>query len=151
MEDTKTTECIKIYIAGPISGTYLSKTRRIFQSTKESILLAAEMLGLDIEVFNPFELDHSHDKKWESYMRVCIGELVNCHAVFFLPGYQDSKGCQLERHIAMKLNLRISESFPGSKIEDFDNVNSFKFQYFLLCLSKMYNPRFNPPFKTNHQ
>lgn len=42
---------------------------------------------------------------WDYYMRKSIRQLTQCQAILMLPGWQDSRGAQLEKHIAEELGM----------------------------------------------
>jgi hypothetical protein len=59
------------------------------------------------EVVNPAELDGENtEQAWRYYLKRDICLLVSCDAIALLPGWQQSKGAQLEAHIAAELGLR---------------------------------------------
>jgi hypothetical protein len=95
---------IKIYIAGAITGHDLQERRETFMKWQKYF----EDRGY--AVVNPMELPHNHDKTWESYMKECIVALVDCTTIFLIDGWEESKGAQLELHIAKKLDFIIIRS-----------------------------------------
>lgn len=77
----------KIYIAGPMTG-YPDLNRPAFSA-------AAEYLeGLGAKVMNPAILPDG----WEhqDYMSIAIPMMMTCNTVAFLPGWQESKGANME-------------------------------------------------------
>jgi hypothetical protein len=58
-------------------------------------------------VVNPAEINPDKTMSWADCMRRDIAELVTCDTIFLLPGWQASKGAQLEHHIAERLELTI--------------------------------------------
>lgn len=87
-----------IYICGPITGQEDTAVAR-FEEV-EKVLLAKGHT-----VVNPTKLPHLHDKKWESYMRECITELMKCDGIAVMDNFKDSKGCKLEIKIALELGI----------------------------------------------
>ena len=77
----------KVYIAGPMTG--------LPDLNRPAFSAAAEYLeGLGAKVMNPAILPDG----WEhhQYMRIAIPMMMECEAVAFLPGWQDSKGARVE-------------------------------------------------------
>jgi hypothetical protein len=55
-------------------------------------------------------LYHVVKPQWSDYMRYCIENLVHASCVYFLDGWQKSKGATLERHIAESLGIPCAET-----------------------------------------
>jgi hypothetical protein len=77
----------KVYIAGPMTGLP-EMNRPAFSAA------AAYLEDLGAKVMNPAILPDG----WEhhQYMRIAIPMMMECEVVAFLPGWQDSKGAQVE-------------------------------------------------------
>ena len=103
---------MKIYIAGPITGRE-EAARKQFADTAMQIREAFP----DIDIVNPFELDHNHDKQWESYMNVCLQELITCNTLYLLPGWNESPGSVIELMIAKRMEMDIIDAIHGEVIE----------------------------------
>jgi hypothetical protein len=56
-------------------------------------------------VCNPAEKGIVPGWEWEDYLRYDLGELVECDAIYTLPGWEDSRGASLEVHVAKALGL----------------------------------------------
>lgn len=69
--------------------------------------VAAHYRACGYDVVNPAELNPDPAKTWNECMRVDIRELVTCEYVVMLPGWEQSKGASLERHIAKALELKV--------------------------------------------
>jgi hypothetical protein len=94
---------MKLYIAGPMTG-YDDFN---FDAFNEA---AAFLRSEDIDVINPAEnFDGRQDLPWQTYLRKAITQVAESDGVILLPGWEDSKGAQLERHIAQELGLVIHE------------------------------------------
>lgn len=91
---------MKIYISIPISG--YDETQQRYHANH----IADSIRALGHEVVTPFDLpsalsDGASDKeKYATYMGSDIRELLLCDAVFFVFGWQTSKGCLLEHRAA---------------------------------------------------
>lgn len=90
----------RIYIAGPMTGIP-ELNFPAFHSA------AAQLRSKGFEVINPAEINADPSAGWTDCMRADIRELVTCDAVYFLPGFDKSRGAQLERHIAKALNMTL--------------------------------------------
>lgn len=91
---------MKIYISGKISG--IEETAAVNFKVAEKGL---ELCGFT--PVNPMELKHNHDKTWQSYMKESIKALCDCDAIFMLLNWEESKGAQLEKQIAINLNMSV--------------------------------------------
>ena len=93
---------LRVYLAGPMTGL----PQLNFPAFHAS---AAELRGAGHEVVNPAEInpDLGAEADWHTCMRADIRELVTCHAIAMLPGWQSSRGATLEHHIAWTLGMRV--------------------------------------------
>jgi hypothetical protein len=89
---------MKLYVAGPMSGIK-DWNFPAFHAA------AAQLRSLGFEVVNPAELCPDTSMSWADCMREDIKALVDCHGVALLPGWENSKGATLERHIACALKI----------------------------------------------
>jgi len=91
---------MKIYISGPMSN--MPDLNRPAFNAK-----AAELRALGHEVVNPAELPEIPGGTWLDYMKRDIPLLLDCDRIYMLPGWEDSKGAQLEYSIAWELQLSV--------------------------------------------
>lgn len=70
---------------------------------------AAKLRARGLHVVNPAELDEDDDlgMPWGYYLRRDIRALVDCTHIAMLPGWENSKGARLERHIAIELGMPV--------------------------------------------
>ena len=80
----------KMYISLPISGL----TVKDVALEAESYKLMFEEEGF--EVVTPFDLSPDEKKPYSYHMGKDIEGLLECDAVYFAPGWTNSKGCNLE-------------------------------------------------------
>ena len=91
---------MRIYIAGPMSNLP-DLNFPAFHAE------AAKLRAAGHDVVNPAEINPDHSMSWHECMRRDIAQLVTCDAIRLLPGWDRSKGAQLEEHIAARLGLTI--------------------------------------------
>ena len=63
-------------------------------------------------VLSPAELDIQEGEAltWAEYLRRDLRLLLDCDAIAMLPGWEDSKGAALERHVAATLGLAVLDA-----------------------------------------
>ncbi|WP_237699927.1 DUF4406 domain-containing protein [Alicyclobacillus acidocaldarius] len=97
------------YLAGPMSG-YPDFNRPAFHE------VAARLRAKGLVVVNPAEIRGDDDWQWDDWMRAALHCLLGCHAVVFLPGWESSRGAQLERTIAEALGMPMFEYRDGEVV-----------------------------------
>lgn len=113
-----------VYLSGPITGKR-NNNRRAFEKAQEKLEKAfgyedgkfrivspvkiGEMVDLNFAEMNRI-LTRAKKPKWEDYMRACIKRLCDASHVYFLKGWQKSKGAVLERYIAEALGIPCAET-----------------------------------------
>lgn len=95
---------MKIYIAGPISGD---------PDYKAKFAAAAAWLGKDTgdRILNPAMLPEGLTPA--QYMQICVPMLLAADRVVFLPGWENSKGAQIEHALAMYANIETKTMTPA--------------------------------------
>ncbi len=88
----------RIYIAGPMTGL---PEFNFPAFNAKAVELRAE--GWHVE--NPAEHGHVKGARWADYLRWDISRIVTCGAIYLLPGWETSKGAQLEVYIGKALGL----------------------------------------------
>jgi hypothetical protein len=91
----------KIYISIPITGKDLLHVRA------ETSVIEAELTLKGWKVVTPFDICSEPDKSYSYYMGKDIEGLLDCDAVYFCKGWQNSKGCNAEFEIAKIYNKQI--------------------------------------------
>lgn len=93
----------RIYIAGPMTG--------MADLNYPAFNEAAERLrakGWHVE--NPAENPVPHVDaacEWAAYMRMGVSQLMTCHAIYLLPGWEKSKGACIEHQLAQSLGMEV--------------------------------------------
>lgn len=86
------------YVAGPMTGLP-EFNYPAFHAEAERL----RVLGFWVE--NPAENASPICGTWEGYLRQAIRQMLLCDGVVLLPGWENSRGAVLERHVAMQLGL----------------------------------------------
>ena len=95
----------RIYVAGPMSGLADMNYPAFHEAT-------ARLRAKGWHVENPAENPDPHvdaSCHWTAYMRMGVSQLMTCHAIYLLPGWQQSKGASLEYLIAQRLGLQVMQ------------------------------------------
>lgn len=93
----------RIYVAGPMSGL----PELNYPAFHEA---AARLRAKGWHVENPAENPDPHvdaECQWTAYMRMGLSQVATCHAIYLLPGWQQSKGASLEYMVAQQLSMQI--------------------------------------------
>lgn len=106
---------IRIYIAGPITGT---------NDYKERFAIAEYALRIrGWNVINPAKISTicPDDFEWSGYMDVGLAFLRHCDAIYMLDGWNKSEGAKVEFSMAKNSGKRIyfENSFCGECYENF--------------------------------
>lgn len=98
---------MKVYISGPITGItgYMEK----FKAAEECLV------DLGYTVVNPARVNAQlpEDTTHEEYMKTSIAMLEMCDTVFFLEGWENSKGARMEFEYALERGYTMT--FEGGK------------------------------------
>lgn len=90
---------MRIYIAGPITGVL------DFQETFRAAAKHLDQLGHN--PVSPTSVVLPPGATWQDYMRHTAQQLIWCDGVALLPGWQQSKGAQIERQWAEAVGLLV--------------------------------------------
>ena len=98
---TDTDAADAVYLSGPMTGLP-DFNRPAFHAA------AAALRAQGHVVINPAEVDLGPDASWADYMRIHLAEIARrVTRVFVLPGWESSRGAQLEVHVARALGLPV--------------------------------------------
>ena len=93
----------RIYVAGAMSG--------LPDLNYPAFHAAAAMLrARGYEVENPAENPVPVCGSWRGYMRMTVTQLAQCDAVYLLPGWEASRGANVEHALALGLGLEVIEA-----------------------------------------
>lgn len=91
----------RIYVSGPMTGLP-DLNFPAFHAE------AARLRNLGYEVVSPAEINAGLEGEgWTACMKRDIAALVRCDVIHFLPGWQSSRGANVERFIAIALGLKL--------------------------------------------
>jgi hypothetical protein len=104
-----------IYISGPISNPDPErvKANKAKFSEAESILRE-----LGHEPVNPVNNGLPDDASWAQHMRADIKMMMGCTHVAVLPGWEESKGANLEVYLAgqMEMPVKYVDEYTGADL-----------------------------------
>lgn len=84
----------KLYISIPISGKDITEVKLHLDFVKNRLVSKL------YEPVTPFDVSPDSNASYAEHMGRDIQALLECDAVFFCRGWQDSKGCQAEYEVA---------------------------------------------------
>ena len=93
-----------IYIAGPITGIEDFKER--FERAKVEVARLGFEPVSPVDICKPFE-DTGKEEIWLACMKLDIPALLNCHGIYLLRGWENSRGARLEKLIADGLDMLV--------------------------------------------
>lgn len=91
---------MRVYISGPMTG-YPDFNYPAFHAA------AAYWRSRGFDVVSPAELNDTTDGRWEDYLRADLAALLRCDAIAMLPGWEGSRGANLELHVARALGMEV--------------------------------------------
>ncbi|MDR0301516.1 MAG: DUF4406 domain-containing protein [Treponema sp.] len=92
-----------IYLCGPVTGQKRQEAANHFAAVEKKIRdgVSEPVFTSNPMRFCPPELD------WYGAMKTCVGEMVRCHGIALLQGWQRSKGATLELKLAQDLQIPV--------------------------------------------
>jgi hypothetical protein len=90
----------RVYISGPMTG-HPDLNFPAFHAAAE------QLAARGFTVVNPCDVLTTPGLPWVDYLRADIRALCDCDAMALLPGWQNSRGAQLEQYVAYQLELDI--------------------------------------------
>lgn len=100
MSDPTTQTTKRIYVAGPMSGRP-DFNRPAFHEA------AANLRSRGYEVENPAENPPPSCGSWYGWMRLGIAQIIKCDTMILLPGWETSRGANIERQLAIDLGINV--------------------------------------------
>lgn len=90
----------KMYIAGPVTGV---------PNYKEAFIKAKDMWDMECiydDIITPLDICEDH-WGWKRCMIHCLWKLIWCDTVYFLNGFENSRGASIEHKVSKFLNKEI--------------------------------------------
>ena len=100
----------KIYISIPITGVPKDLVEQQVSEVK-TMLDTKECVSL-----NPLDIPDGPD--WYYFMRESVKLLADADIIYMMPGWRESRGCILERYLAMRLNIPV---MYDEKVNEYDD------------------------------
>lgn len=91
---------LRVYVAGPMTGLPDFN----FPAFHDA---AARLRALGFEVLNPAENPEPPCKSWLGYMRMAVAQVAQADAIALLPGWENSRGANVEYRLAVGIGLTI--------------------------------------------
>ena len=88
------------YLAGKVTGLPMADVKGKFHN------FAAQLMSMGYHVVEPIGVSDD-TRTWDDAVRTDIKKMLECDEVHLLPDWQDSKGAQLERDIALRLGMQV--------------------------------------------
>jgi nucleoside 2-deoxyribosyltransferase len=89
-----------VYIAGKVFGLPEQQVREKIER------VSTDLQNQGYRVVSPAE-SINKGETWERTMKQSIKSMLECDEVHLLPGWQESRGAQLERDIAIRLGMDV--------------------------------------------
>lgn len=101
---------MKVFISVPMRGRTDEEINNDIEIAKSKLSeMAQENQGYIIYVDNFVEVSSDMDIKNPSTSMWCLGgaiqKMSECDAIYFCPGWQEARGCVIERHVAVLYGL----------------------------------------------
>lgn len=100
-----------IYISGAVTGHDPEQVKAKFNKKQD------ELTERGFLTINPLDIVESYEQEfipntypvmtWELAMKVCLASLVGTDEVHLLPCWQQSRGAQIERNLALSLGIPV--------------------------------------------
>lgn len=101
----------RIYISLPLTGYDLAERRKLAAG------VARVLEALGAEAVNPLENGLPEDAAWLEHMRADLRLLLDCDGILMCEGWEESRGCRVERGLAEGLGLLVlPEGMPVDKV-----------------------------------
>lgn len=91
----------RLYLAGPMTGIADFNFPAFYEATS-----ALRRAGWHVE--NPADHGFREGASWADYLRYDLGRITTCESVALLPGWESSRGVQLELSVAKDLGMHVA-------------------------------------------
>jgi hypothetical protein len=110
-----------IYVCGPVTGRPWIEAAEHFDANERRIIATAFENKIKIAVSNPTSFCQP-DLEWHRAIRRCTKELLDCHGIALLQGWQFSRGAKLELSLAQNLKIPVVYIEPPAAPGDLTKI-----------------------------
>lgn len=96
---------MKVYISIPISGKPLKDTMQKADGIKSALSRKG------YRPVSPFDIYCGNEPKYEDYLCHDLRAMMDCDAVYFCTGWEQSCGCNIEHDVAMRFKAYGKKDF----------------------------------------
>lgn len=89
-----------VYVSGPISGLPENNHPAFFEAEEH-------LASNGMRVLNPARIPGDDSWPWERWTKAALTMQMQADAIYMLPGWQKSRGAQLEHQVATATGMRI--------------------------------------------
>lgn len=104
----------KLFISQPMNG---KTDLEILREREQAVNVAVAILREEVEVIDTFYTDFPSNAKPLEYIARSIKDLANADIAFFADGWQEKRGCRIEKECAEQYGIRcITFDMAGMEI-----------------------------------
>lgn len=92
----------KLFISQPMRG---KSDEEILKEREHAIQKAKELIGEEVEVLDTFFDDFDSNAKPLEYLARSIEYLSKADVAYFVPGWQEARGCRIEHECAVEYGI----------------------------------------------
>jgi hypothetical protein len=92
----------KLFISQPMRG---KSDEEIIRERQKAIVKAKEHMGEEVEVLETFFSDFKANAKPLEYLAESIKYLAQADVAYFMPGWENARGCRIEHLCAVEYGI----------------------------------------------
>lgn len=92
----------KLFISQPMNG---KTDEEILKERNKAINIVKDIVGEEVEVLETFFDDLGPDKKPLHYLAKSLEYLAEADIAYFVPGWENSRGCKIEHQCAVEYGI----------------------------------------------
>lgn len=100
---------MKVYLSGAITSLTESEYKKAFLTYEKELKQQGHFVVNPVTVGEVLKTKLKKEPSYEEYMKTDLKELLDCDAIFLIPGWQKSKGAKFEKEVATMAGLKIIE------------------------------------------
>ena len=89
-----------VYVAGKVTGLPQEEVKSKFNAISD------QLKNMGYQVVKPVNVS-DYAREWDDALKSDIRKMLECDELHMLPDWQESRGAQLERDIALRLGMQI--------------------------------------------